>query len=77
MLYRCYVKEGTDEYDDFENNYKSQCTEVDSLIVSGTITFLKNITWDELKSMVDGENVKWSDVKFKKYRYFYELWLEQ
>ena len=76
MIVSAYVNAGTNDATDFENNYKSQAVQIDSIVVGGgTIDFLKRVSYTDFKTYIDGEVVKWSDVKYKDWGNFYELFL--
>ena len=77
MIVHTYINKGSDDAEDFEGNYKDQATEIDAVVIgSGTVTFLKKVSYADFKGYIDGETIKWSDVYYKDYENFYELFLE-
>lgn len=77
IIHHCYVYEGSDDHTDFETNHKSDAIEVDKVFFGANgVEFLKNEDYSTFKSNIDGQTIVWSDVKYKEYPNFYELFLE-
>lgn len=59
---------------DFEANYKASTVAVTDLEVMGT-TFLIEKTYANFKPLIDGTNIKWTDIKCETAAIYYDLYL--
>lgn len=77
MLIRCNLKKGSDEATEFESNYKDKVQAIDKIIFGTGVEFLKTVSWEDFKKLIDGNSITWDMVKLREDEHNYELWLEE
>jgi len=65
-----FETQATSDRDDFENNYKSQVT-----VINSPIAFDSEISYTDFKNKVDGTTILWSDVMMFETKNAYYLYV--
>lgn len=67
---------GSDDDTDFQTHI-GQCTSIDKVLMGEGIIMLRNETYTDFSSRIDGVAFTWDQVLYKEYDSHYELWLEE